>query len=122
MNDPKGLALFGEIKKKTEAGSLKWQPTAEPENYVATMLGKFILTLRPFTDQWGDPDDSVPSILVTDENARRILTISTNTDGVGWRDLETVAELARRVAINADEKIDELLQGLRELPDNDIPF
>lgn len=122
MDDPKGLTLFGEIKKKTEAGSLKWQPTAEPESYVATMLGKFTLTLRPYTNNWGDPDDDTPSILITEENGKRILTISTNTDGVEAHDLEMVAELARRIAIDADEKIDELLEGLKELPDDEMPF
>jgi hypothetical protein len=122
MRDPKGLALFEEIRKKTEQRSLKWQPTADPESYMATMLGKYILTLRPFTGEWGAPDDDIPSIYVADAQGRRILIISTEVDGINVRDLREFAEIARRVAINADEKIDELLKGLQELPGDDVPY
>ena len=34
MRDPKALVLFLEILKKTEAGKLAWQPTAEPDIFL----------------------------------------------------------------------------------------
>jgi hypothetical protein len=120
MRDPKALALFQEIKKKTEAGSLKWQETADENHFIAPMLGKYTLKLRPFRSYWGD--DQAPSVLVESEQGKVILEINSEVDGIKEDELRALLIFARRVAINADEKIDELIKGIQELPEEDIPF
>ena len=121
MRDPKALALFQEILKKTEAGKLAWQPTAEEDTFVAPMLGKLTLKLFPYTskDQWGLPQGP-PTVSLGDEKNITIVEIDTSIEGVEAEDLQALLVFARRIALHADEKIDELLQELQK-PD-DIPF
>lgn len=118
MNDPKALALFQQIFKNTEAGKLGWQATAEENKFVATMLGKYTLTLRP-PPQWGEPVP--PTVLVDDEKGNTIVEISNNVDGVRDQDLHALAVFAKRIALQANEKIDELLEELKK-DESDIPF
>ena len=121
MHDPKALALFQEIHKKTMAGKLAWQPTAEPNKFVAPMLGKYTLTLLPYSsrDQWGVPEGH-PSVMLDDEKNTTIVEMHTGVDGISGDDLESLLVFARRTALNADHKIDELLQELQQ--EDDIPF
>jgi hypothetical protein len=123
MRDPKALALFKEIRKKTEAGTLKWQETAEVDNFIAPMLGKYTLKLRPFTDEWGELD-AVPLLIVEGEQGKEIMQISKSVDGITDEDLRALLVFAKRIATNADEQIDELLKGIKDLPDDEeeIPF
>jgi hypothetical protein len=114
MDDPKALALFQEILRKTIAKKLPWQPTAEDDKFVAPMLGKYMLTLLPYTsrDSWGAPEGP-PTITLTDANNNNLAEIHSGIEGVSAQDLRTVLVFARRIAFNADEKIDELLQELQ---------
>jgi hypothetical protein len=115
MNDPKALALFQEILKKTVAGKIDWQPTAEEDKFVAPMLGKYTLTLLPYASRnnWGEPQGS-PSVTLEDEKKNSIVEINSSVDGVGTEELQTLLVFARRIALNADEVIDELLQELQK--------
>jgi hypothetical protein len=121
MHDPKALALFQEIHKKTMSGKLAWQPTAEPNKFVAPMLGKYTLTLLPYSsiDEWGVPQGP-PSVILADERENSIVEMNIGVDGIERDELQSLLVFARRIALNADVKIDELLQELRK--DDDIPF
>jgi Domain of unknown function (DUF3395) len=115
MNDPKALALFQEILKKTRAGKLEWQPTAEEDKFVAPMLGKYTWTLVPYTSRnnYGEPEGA-PSVALEDEKKNSIVEINTGVDGVDAEELRTLLVFARRFALKADEVIDELLQELQK--------
>lgn len=115
MRDPKALVLFQEILKKTEAGKLSWQPTAEPDKFIAPMLGKYMLTLLPYTSrsQWGEPQGP-PSVIVSDEKENTIVEIDADIEGISQEELTTLQVFARRIALHADEKINELLQELQK--------
>jgi hypothetical protein len=122
MLDPKALALFGEIYKKTLAGKLAWQPTAEEDKFVAPMLGKYTLTLLPYTsrgEQWGEVIGP-PSVKFEDENNNTLAEMNMSVDGITSGELQTLLVFARRIALRADEKIDELLQELQK--EDDIPL
>ena len=115
MRDPKALALFQEILKKTEAGKLPWQPTAEENKFVAPMLGKFTLTLLPYTTlgRFGE-QEGPPTVSLDDEKSNTIVEIDHNIEGIDEQDLEALLVFARRTALNAGEKIDELLEELKK--------
>jgi hypothetical protein len=116
MNDPRALALFKEVLKQTQAGKLPWQPAPEEGFFVAPVFDKYLLTLRPYTtkDNWGNPDDETPSLLLDDENRDTLIEITHEIDGVGASDLRTLAVFAKRTALNTDEKIDEVLGLLKK--------
>ncbi|GEM_PF-5458812 len=115
MDDPKALALFQEILKKTLATKLAWQPTAVEDKFVAPMLGKYTLTLVPYTSvsSWGE-HEGPPIVTLEDDKKNTIVEIHNGITGVTAEDLQTLLVFARRIAFNADEKIDELLQELKK--------
>lgn len=123
MRDPKALALFQEMFRKTEAEKLPWQPTAERDKFVASMLGKYTLTIIPYTSLsiYGEPEGP-PSVMVTDDKNNVIVEIDHTIEGVSADELQALLVFARRAALNAGEKIDELLKELQKPDDEDIPF
>jgi hypothetical protein len=112
MDDPKALALFQEILKKTLAGKMAWEPTAEDDRFIAT-LGKYTLNIVPYTskDNWGQPEG--PPVIRMFYDDTIIVEISRSIDGVEVEQLNNVFVFARRTALNADQKIDELLEELK---------
>jgi hypothetical protein len=122
MRDSKALGLFQEILKQTRAKSLGWQATAEPDKFVAPMLGKYTMTLLPYTyqDSWGE-HKGAPSLILQDQHNNTIVEIDSSLEGVTSQDLQELLVSARRVALNVDEKIDELLQELQK-GDKGLPF
>ncbi len=122
MRDQKALNLFQQILRTTEDGKLSWQPTAEPDSYVTTLLGKLTVQVRPYTSTqpWGEPLGP-PSMLVKDDNNNLLLEVNNSIEGIQDDDLKALLVFARRSALDADKKIDELLGELRKL-DEDIPF
>jgi hypothetical protein len=121
MRDEKALALFQEILKKTEARKLPWKPTADAEKFVASMMGKYSLTLTSYTSQtnWGEPEGP-PRLTLEDEKGNMLVEINDEIDGIEREEMDELVVFARRIALDADEKIDELLSELQK--DDDIPF
>ncbi len=115
MEDPKALALFQEILKKTEAGKLAWDTTAEEDKFVAIMLGRYTLTLVPYTTipLFGERQES-PSVTLEDEKQNIIVHIHRNIEGITEDSLQQLLVFARRTALHADEKIDEILEELQK--------
>ena len=112
MQDPKALELFQEILKKTEAGKLAWDTTANEDEFVAIILGKYTLTLKPYSDRLGVRYDS-PSITLQDEKQNVIVHIHSNIEGVTDDALRQLQVLARRSALHTDERIDQILEELK---------
>src|SRR5208282_5188407 len=112
MQDPKALELFQEILKKTEAGKLAWDTTANEDEFVAIMLGKYTLTLKPYSDRLGGRYES-PSITLQDEKQNVIVHIHMNIEGITDDTLQQLQVLARRSALHTDEKIDQILEELK---------
>jgi hypothetical protein len=121
MRDPKALSLFQEILKKTEARKLQWESTAEPDEFVVAMMGKYRLRLLGYTSQsnWGE-QEGPPTMTLNNEAGNMLVEMNRDIDGVSVEDLNKLVVFARRIALNADEKIDELLAELQK--DEDIPF
>jgi hypothetical protein len=119
MDDPKAVALFQEILKKTTAKKLPWQPTAEEDRFVAPLMGKYTLTLTPYTSRsnWGEPEGP-PTVALTDSGNNNLVEIHSGIEGVTAQDLNALLVFARRIAFNADEKIDELLEELKKEDDD----
>ena len=123
MRDQKALDLFRQILKTTEDGKIAWKATAEPDSYIATMLGKLTVHVKPYTRataSWGE-DAGPPSVVVTDEKGNVLVEMNISVDGITEDDLKALLVFARRSALDADKTIDELLGELNKL-DSDIPF
>jgi hypothetical protein len=118
MRDPKALSLFAEVLKKTEAGKIPWQPTAEDGHFIASMMGKYTLDLRPHATQydWNTP----PAVAFNDDKGNTLIEMTDAVDGITADELKTLAVFARRIALQADQRIDELLAELKK--EDDIPF
>src|ERR1700730_7358567 len=115
MDDPKALALFQEILRNTVARKLAWQPTADEETFVAAMLGKYTLALTSYTSlgNWGEHEGS-PVLKVQDDRKNLLVEINVGIDGIRPEELQTLLVFARRIALKADEKIDELLEEMKK--------
>jgi hypothetical protein len=108
MLDSKALKLFNEIWSKTQAGKIEWKPTADESTYVATIGGRFSVSLT-------EPCDGAtrPWLEVSDE--RGVLLSIGELDGVARTALFNLFEGARRKALNVDEKIEAALAELQRL-------
>jgi hypothetical protein len=128
MRDPKALALFREILKKTEAGKIPWQATAEADTFIAPMLGKLTINFLPYTSLatgWQGQPVGPPSLTVTDTRQNIVVEMNHAIDGIDDDDLQELLIFARRVALKTDEQIDELMKELQKPdkePDEDLPF
>jgi len=116
MDDPKALALFNEILRNTLARKIAWQPTADEDIFLASMLGKFTLKLVGYTSlsNWGE-HEGPPVLTLEDDRNNTLVEINRDIAGVSVEDLQTLLVFARRTAFNADEKIDELLGELKKV-------
>jgi hypothetical protein len=122
MFDAKALALFQEVLKKTEARKLPWKPTSQPDEFSASLMDRFRLVIIGYTSvsDWGETEGP-PKLTLNDEKGKMLVEITTNIDEVSAEDLKRLYVFARRTALNADEKIDELLNELMK-DDQDMPF
>ena len=78
------------------------------------MLGKYTLTLTPYTSLSRlDEPQGPPSVRLQDEKENTIIEIHNDIEGITEEELKTLLVFARRIALQADEKIDEVLQELQ---------
>jgi hypothetical protein len=113
MDDPKALALFKEVLKKTFAKKLAWQATADEDTFVAS-IGNYTLALTSYTSlgSWGEREGP-PVVTLKDDGQNTLIEINSGIGGVTADELKSLLVFARRIALKADEKIDELLQELK---------
>src|ERR1700682_2765701 len=112
MQDEKALLLFEKVLEKTRSKALKWEATAEEGQYVAAIGSDLVLKVWPFTvfDQ-GEPQGP-PSVSLNDEKGTILVDMTHKIDGITIEELDEIAALAKRAALNIDSKIDSALKGL----------
>lgn len=117
MSDSKAIKFFNEIRSKTEEGKIGWKPTADESTYVATIGGRFSVSL---TNPRETPRGSIfagalsmPWLEVSDE--RGILLTIGEQDGLTQADLRSLFESAKRKALNVDQELEAALAELERL-------
>jgi len=81
---------------------------------LAAFFGKRPFSLYPPTGSgFGVPQES-PSVTLEDEKQNIIVQMNRNIEGITDDALQQLLVLARRTALHADEKIDEILQELQK--------
>jgi hypothetical protein len=116
MADAKEEQFYLEVLNKTMVGRIRWEKTAEEQTYIASMGGKFTLSITesPFTNLYGV--EAVENILtLTDSDGRVLTRVSTRDSNVEKPALRELYEAARRQALKVDEKLDLVLEQLRKL-------
>jgi len=79
---------------------------------------KYQLKLLPYTSlsNWGEWEGP-PVLTLNDENGNMLVEMSVDVDGITPADLKRMVTAARRIALNIDDRVDELLTELRENDD-----
>lgn len=118
MDDPKALALFQEILTKTEARKLGWE-MARQDEFEASMMGKYRLKLLPYTSlsNWGEPEGA-PVLSLNDNRGNMLVEMTVNVEGITGEEMNRLLLYARRIALNVDQKIDEVLTELKKDENN----
>ena len=122
MQDEKAVRLFEKILEKTRSKALKWEATAEEGQYVATIGPDLVVKVWPFTIIVDGDPQGPPSVSLNDEQGTIILDMTYKIDGITRDELDEIAALAKRAALNIDSKIESALKRLEALDDDDIPF
>jgi hypothetical protein len=112
--DEKLAALLQRIYDKTVKGELRWEPTANG-NAFTVAFARFSLSL----ERVSETDDLMGYILLRISNDRG-QTIEEFTEGqaaqIGFAHMNELFDRARRIAMDLDEALDELLSELDEPP------
>jgi len=112
--EPNYEPLFQTLIDKTKAGKLAWQETAEENTYIAAVKGQqtYEISLRNLRPIYASANTPVPVLTVKDHEGRVFLQTTEESSS------ETAKELfylARRVAMNLDERIESSLELLNQL-------
>jgi hypothetical protein len=121
MRDEKALVLFQKVLQKTRQGQLKWQATAEENEYITPLGEKRYLRIFPFTelDAYGNQTGPT-SVSLVNEKDELLVDMTSNVDGIALDELKELELMAKRQALRIDEQVDEVLKELDKL--DDIPF
>jgi hypothetical protein len=107
MATEKDLSLVGYILKLTQEGKLKWEATARPNEFTASLKGKYNVVIERVGFSRGvrfenDPDYSFKLI----DNSEQELLQLTESDYIHT---PLLFDLARRSVLNVDAVIDDIL-------------
>ena len=101
MATDKDRALVEYLKGGTESGEVRWEPTAQSNEFSASLKGKYVVVIhRQGTDCW---------LQLRDAEDRELLRLNLSDfyDGrISW-----LFDQAQRSALNVDSAIDEILGG-----------
>jgi len=97
-------SLLQALIEKTKAGKIEWQPTADERAFLATVKGQ-----RTFTISSNLLKGSL--LTVKDAEGKIICEIQSGRPSTGW----DLFEMARRMATNLDERLDETVQLIGDL-------
>jgi hypothetical protein len=114
MEDRKAAALLQEVKEKTRAHRIDWEPTAKEDVFVAAIGGKFTLTISSHAYLAPGVDDVSPELLLKDAEGREFLRVLASTNEIA-RELQELLDNVRQQALPVEEKVDDLLTELRKL-------
>lgn len=119
MSDPRFARVVVGLVRETEAGRIKWLPTAEEDIYQASFPKYSVqLSIQGNPTNGGITDDVVVSVR---NNEGAVLDRFADTDvprellADPYRTMYDLYVRARRQALGADKAIDDLLQILEEL-------
>lgn len=117
MPTPKDISFITFLINETRGQSVKWEPTAEPEQFVVSFKGKYTAKIDRITDGF----DHDYRLCLTDQADRELLSLrDAETEGR----LGVLYNLAVRNSLAVDQAIDEIMSPDSEPPitDEDIPF
>ena len=101
--------LVDQLFLKTKDGSITWEPTAKPDEFITSFGGAVSFTI-------GFPrGEELPRVTMRDEAGRLMLTITETTEDVSAPDLLDLHEAVRRAALKVDESLDKVLDNLRKI-------
>lgn len=87
------------LLQSTQDGRLRWESTATTNEFVTAIKGKYKLLVRAL--------GSTRVVTMTDVDDRELLTVTSSEYVPVW----DVFDAARRVAMDVDSAIDEILKG-----------
>ena len=97
--------LVSTVLDKTKAGKLKWEETADENVFIASVGGNTTLKIRQ-SENWQYPN----TLSLLDENGKLLSQISDPQTLI-----QELFELARRIALKVDEKVEALIETLQKL-------
>ncbi len=115
MDDPQAVALLQEVLDKTQAGRIGWEPTANEDEFVASIGGKFALLIKSYTYIDQGVKEGAPVLILKDADDREVLTVTSTIEGVNRQDLQDLYSNVFRQALRVEQKVDDLLTELRKL-------
>ena len=98
MVSSKDILLVKFLAEETEAGRMKWEFTANEDQFVTAVKGKYKLMVMKLGNYF---------LRMLDKDDKVLLSISSNE----YAPVEELFESVRRVALNVDEAIDDILGG-----------
>jgi len=99
MVSEKDRQFLDYLANATDAGKIRWQPTASDDQYTASLRGKYNIVLGRNRNGF--------SLRMTNEQDQEMLSLTDDDDVRVTR----IFTAARRVALDVDSAIDEILRG-----------
>jgi hypothetical protein len=87
------------LMRETEAGKIRWEPTAQTSEFASSLKGKYKIVLKRA--------GSSEYMSLRDANDQLLLSVGSEDYGP----VSDLFGLARRVALDVDSAIDEILRG-----------
>jgi hypothetical protein len=116
MVDTQALEFFNSIHAKTKDGKVPWQPTADENEYVASVGGEFslVITRAQSKDAYGR-DINSHFLTMKDKDNRKLISAMQGIDGITQEALRELFMAAERHALKVGEKLGRLLDQLDRL-------
>ena len=124
MKDDKAVELFQKILAKSRDRAIKWEATAEDGTYIAALAPELHLKVWPYTtiDEDGVPTGP-PSVDLRDAKGKLLVEMAYRIEGISQEELEEISYMAKKIALNLDDKMDAAIKKLDDLVgDSDLPF
>ncbi len=125
MADQQTIEFFNGVLSKTREGKIPWKPTAEESNFIATIGGKYVLSVsyvvEPSTAAKGIPIEGAEepqphyALALRDRDGDELTTVTDIDQEISAHEIQELYETARRKAIRVDEKIGGVLEVLSRL-------
>jgi hypothetical protein len=126
MADEKIIKFFEGVLSKTRAGKIPWEPTAQESKFIAAIGGEFTFSISSWTDidrafaealAFTGSSRSQPkyALVLRDQIGTELAKVTENDEGIRRDDLQELYETARRQAVRAGERIDDVLEVLNKL-------
>jgi len=125
MADEKIVKFFEGVLSKTRAGRIPWEPTAQESNFIAAIGGEFTLSVSAWTEPipgstptmrtWDQSSLQKYALILRDEIGTELAKVTERDEGIRRDDLQELYETAKRQAVRASERIDDVLEVLNKL-------